>query len=534
MKSTAITRAGATRERSQVSRQESGIALVIVIIALLLITAVAVGMIVLSNSEVNIDANYRDEQVALFAAKAGLEEARDRMLTTNANAITLPTVAPGSASSVAYVYATGISPWLSGSTMSTGWGTVSTYDSELDAELTATGLSKSGTWWTSYASNTNYSGPAANPLPYQWVRINLKLDNSSPYSVDGLAANKSNFVCFTGDGNGYHEVVSATGCSTPMQPVYEITSFALTSKGTRRLLQEEVTKDSFNLTIPGALTIDGPSLPASTICGSGSTCNGSGAYITGDEPASCSTGPNVPAIAVSDSTTATNFQSGASANKTNIVGCTNGLTPCTTGTNSILSETSALQNLSTVSEVETLVQTIEGIAGTNSCGTPQNSQSCSGATLNLGTAASPTVTVVNNATSGGAFQLNSGTTGYGILVVTGTLDYVNVNSYQGIILLLGTAQFIETSSKDTTFTGALIMAQDRNPSTGALLPGPNLGNGVSPNPSPGPYFNYHHGNANAGDPSIQFNQCVINQVETSALNNYRVLSQREIVGSTAQ
>ncbi len=133
---------------------------------------------------------------------------------------------------------------------------------------------------------------------------------------------------------------------------------------------------------------------------------------------------------------------------------------------------------------------------------------------------------MNNATSGGAFQLNSGTTGYGILVVTGELDYVNVNSYEGIILLLGTAQFIETSSKDTTFTGALFMAQDRNPSTGALLAGPGLG--TTPN------FNYHHGNASSADPSIQFNQCVVNQVESSALNNYRVLSQREITGTTAQ
>jgi hypothetical protein len=111
-------------------------------------------------------------------------------------------------------------------------------------------------------------------------------------------------------------------------------------------------------------------------------------------------------------------------------------------------------------------------------------------------------------------------------VVTGTLDYVNVNSYEGIILLLGTAQFIETSSKDTTFTGALFMAQDRDPTTCNLLAGPGLG--------PTPSFNYHHGNANAGDPSIQFNQCIVNQVESSALNNYRVVSSREIVGTAAQ
>ncbi len=368
----------------QALEREAGVALIIVIIALLLITAVAAGMIVYSTSEVNVDSNYRDEQVALFAAKAGLEEARDRMLSTNANPITLPVAAPGSTNGVAYLYASGVTPWTAGSMISTGWGRVLGYDSEFDGELTATGLTKTGSpWYVSYASNTNYSGSAASPIPYQWVRINFKLDNSGPYSIDAVAADKAYYACWVSDSNGSHEQASSTACSGSAQTVYEITSFAVTPNGSRRMLQEEVTKDSFNLTLPGALTIAGPSLASSVICASGSTCNGSGAYITGDEPATCPAGPNVPAIAVSDSTTATNFQSGASANKSNIVGCTNGLSPCTTGTDSILSATSALSNLSTVSEVETLVQQIESLAGSNSCGTPQNSQSCGTATLRI-------------------------------------------------------------------------------------------------------------------------------------------------------
>ena len=56
------------RLRSNRQGQESGIALVIVIVALLLITAVAAGMIVYSNSEATVDNNYRDSQVALYAA----------------------------------------------------------------------------------------------------------------------------------------------------------------------------------------------------------------------------------------------------------------------------------------------------------------------------------------------------------------------------------------------------------------------------------------------------------------------------------
>jgi hypothetical protein len=139
--------------------------------------------------------------------------------------------------------------------------------------------------------------------------------------------------------------------------------------------------------------------------------------------------------------------------------------------------------------------------------------------LNLGTAAAPTIAVVTNAT-GSACSLSSGATGYGILVVTGTLDYVNVNTYQGVILMLGTGQFISSSSKDTTFTGAMFIAQDRNSSTGALLAGPGLG---------APGFNYHHGNASSTDPSIQYNSCIVNQVESAAVSSYKVVLQRELM-----
>jgi Tfp pilus assembly protein PilX len=485
---------------------ETGVALTIVIIALLVVTAIAAGMIILSNSETNIDANYRDEQVALFAAQAGLEEARDRMLTSNPSPVVPPVTLPGTTDSVAYITASGVSPW---STTSKVYNT-SVYDSEyVSTELGAAGLTTGTGWYTDYATNTNYSGLSANPVPYQWVRINLKLDGTAaPYLVDGNSANKTKQVCY--DTVNLHEtVISAASCSTASpnyEPVYEITSFAVTPSGTQRMLQQEVTKDLLNLTLPGALTIDGPSLAASTICASGSTCNGSGAYISGDEPSSCPSGGTVPAIATADATSASDLAAGVKPNETNIVG--------SGGTPSVVNSSSALANLTTVAEVQQLVSQMESLAGSNTC-----TSSCS--SLNLGTSTSPTIAVVDNATSGSAFQLNSGTTGYGILVVTGTLDYVNVNSYQGIILMLGTGQFISSSSKDTTLTGALFIAQDRNPSTGALLAGPALGTT--------PVFNYHHGNASSTDPSIQFNQCVINQVESTAVNNYRVLSQRELM-----
>jgi len=58
---------------------ERGVALVIALLVLLLITAVGMGMIFMSNTETNVSANFRDEQTAYFAAKAGIEEVRDRL-----------------------------------------------------------------------------------------------------------------------------------------------------------------------------------------------------------------------------------------------------------------------------------------------------------------------------------------------------------------------------------------------------------------------------------------------------------------------
>jgi len=52
---------------------ESGIALLIAIFVLLLITAIGAGMIVLTNTEINTSANFRDEQTARFASKSGIE-----------------------------------------------------------------------------------------------------------------------------------------------------------------------------------------------------------------------------------------------------------------------------------------------------------------------------------------------------------------------------------------------------------------------------------------------------------------------------
>ena len=90
---------------------EKGIALILSILALLLLSAIAVGMMYTSSTEASVNANFKSEEIEYFAARAGVEEVRDRMFPGNPNTINgigtiagvcqvgklclLPTVLPG-------------------------------------------------------------------------------------------------------------------------------------------------------------------------------------------------------------------------------------------------------------------------------------------------------------------------------------------------------------------------------------------------------------------------------------------------------
>ena len=83
---------------------EEGISLLFAMFTLLLVTAIAMGMMFMSSTETAINANFKSEETAYFAARAGLEEMRDRMLPGNPNtlAANLPTALPGGANGVLY------------------------------------------------------------------------------------------------------------------------------------------------------------------------------------------------------------------------------------------------------------------------------------------------------------------------------------------------------------------------------------------------------------------------------------------------
>src|SRR5215472_5516061 len=64
---------------NRISRNERGIAMMVVLFALLLLSVVGLGMMYSTNMETSINGNYRDKQDASYAALAGIQEARERI-----------------------------------------------------------------------------------------------------------------------------------------------------------------------------------------------------------------------------------------------------------------------------------------------------------------------------------------------------------------------------------------------------------------------------------------------------------------------
>ncbi|MDQ1409886.1 MAG: hypothetical protein QOJ41_1621, partial [Acidobacteriaceae bacterium] len=74
------------RSAHRISRkQEAGVALLLSIFVLLAISVVAIAMILASGTESALAGNYRASTSAYYAATAGLEEARGRLLNKNTN-----------------------------------------------------------------------------------------------------------------------------------------------------------------------------------------------------------------------------------------------------------------------------------------------------------------------------------------------------------------------------------------------------------------------------------------------------------------
>jgi hypothetical protein len=221
---------------------ESGVALLLAIFTLLLLTAVGLALLGAADLETSIAANYRDKQQSIYGGLSGLQEARDRLIPSrcdpllptdpcnDVNAIDYRNLALPSTGAPNVIYlvnpASGekVQPWNPIDPNHPGLNLPNPYfDTELCHEKIPTfpqstgsclgisgpvpiGLVPSGTAWfnydstygTTYNDSTSFT-PARDyqtgtgtliptALPYKWVRITLKADNMTPVLANGAAS----------------------------------------------------------------------------------------------------------------------------------------------------------------------------------------------------------------------------------------------------------------------------------------------------------------------------------------------------------
>src|SRR5437879_6665555 len=243
------------------TRSESGIALLIAIFVLLLISAIAISLVVSSGTESSLAGNYRTTLSASFAAGAGIEEARGRLVPTNPNPLALPLVGvPAYLPADQVVYIT--NPALG---EPAGAALMAIYpDTEFDQEFNGAPTLAAAT--KTYV-NSIWTGPLNNGPLYKWVRINAATKISLKANVDntGLAAPNATVPLYFDSGLiPARMIVPPAVGNVPgpvLQPtqkqIYEITALAVLPNNSQKLLQYVVAPVNFGLNFQGALSLGG-------------------------------------------------------------------------------------------------------------------------------------------------------------------------------------------------------------------------------------------------------------------------------------
>jgi Tfp pilus assembly protein PilX len=293
------------------NQREGGVALLFALFTLLLLSAIAVSLVFMTNTETSVNGNYRAERVSSFSAKAGMEEVRDRMsqlaptllpgLFPDGNPA--PGVFPPAAGSVLYVLNEGnaagtVQPWTQGSAymddeLCHDFAGVQLNQPASDVRCTTpptAAVQTPPSVLNPVTSNYPWNGTAA-ALPYKWVRVTLKQNGSVqnyPVSTPLTGANRATQVCWNGSTEllvnaptlncqdntlpGNPLVAQAT------TPVFMITSLAAGASGsTRRMVQAEVALPPAQ-PFPYGLFATGTACPALNFNGGGNSNPATDAY----------------------------------------------------------------------------------------------------------------------------------------------------------------------------------------------------------------------------------------------------------------
>jgi hypothetical protein len=495
-------------------RSERGAALLIAIFALLLISVVGIAMIVSTGTDSALTGNYRTSTGAYYAAVAGLEEARGRLLRKNPD----------------YLNKTHAYPLLFGGHGYPTFGLADVFyivnpaGSETVNPLDSSSPYADVEYQTEFgvlpSSGNVYTLPSDSPLPalnlsgpsYKWVRINAITEAALKVHVNpsGSTFDPTTLVLYDpakSDAFGNLSPGLIVPPNPPPSPAaveaLEITSLAVLPNGSRRLLQYIVAPVSLNLIFPSALTLDGNSVSYTGPNSGFFFINGN----DGNDPSvsrTCFTPPVSPvwAIGVTNPSDITANVSNIHPSPGNYPGFGFVRTPPTPS----VGQVTLPANFQKPSTLDALVQNITQNADLVLPG-PVSSFTFP----TTSTRASPMTIVIN-----GDLNLTSWhNTGYGLLLVTGTFTYDPDVYWEGIVLVIGKGKFDASHGGSGSIDGAMLVAQTQDPVTGILRTDTD-GLGAA-----SVYFD-----PSTGGQGIYYDSCWISRAQPPL--TYKVLSFREI------
>jgi len=417
-------------------------ALVIAIFTLMLISVVATALILMAGNETALKGNYKSAMHAFYDAKAGLEEGRGRLFARNPNSIASCILPGGGATmpvgQVCYI----LNPSPGEVVNPQDLSAANPYaDTEYLTEWNTTAIPSGANCNTVISNSPIASANIAGPL-YKWVRITPRTNFSANLGAN-LGADNTTALFFDG---------ANTNSAGIGAQVLTITSLAVTPYGSRRMLQYTVTAGSLAAAMPSfpsALTLDG-----NGVTFKGPSGNSSFSINGNDMDAPSGTQSGVGAIGFTNSSDSSNISAAA-------VPASSYLSP--SGVTAI-SSVSVPTLLQTPSSLDALVQSI-----TQSADKVINGPVTQSGSINIMpsgmSATNPMIVVVN-----GDLTINGWhNTGYGVLLVTGTLTYDPDASWDGIVLVIGKGQFVSTQNGTGQINGVLLIAQTRDPLSGNLL-----------------------------------------------------------------
>jgi hypothetical protein len=495
---------------------ESGAALLIAIFALLLISVIAIALVVSSGTDSALASNYRTSSGAYYAALAGLEEARGRLLPKNPS----PVTPLWGLTQVFYI----VNPAAGETVDPTSTDPTNYPDTEYPIEF---GWPLSGANVTQVASVPTVPGL---PTPaYKWVRITPATEKSLNVDVDADGTLDPAAVLYYDPANMDTSKVPSVfrpGLTPNLTPTavqaYEITALSVLPSGSTRMLQYVVAPWIIpSITGSGS----GPFPAALTLLGTGATFQDAGApgYKIDGRDSCSTTNPQaaVQSIAYTNALDYAHINAQVVPNQSNYPGfpmVPSGPPPAPyVPTTPSISTSPIIPSPAwqTPATLDAVVQEIEGSADV-----VINKPSATGTDISTNapmmSSTNPVTIVVN-----GDLNLNAWhNTGYGLLLVTGTLQYDPDATWNGAVLVIGQGVFSSSKNGSGGINGAVVVARTRD-SSGNLLPvlgAPFFGSQTSYGSVPG--FGIVYGSC-AG-------QGVAGQSATGPLT-YKVLSFHEIL-----